>query len=725
MLPGQRAQSQGHMTDGRIDQAPRSASAHCAQPALASFAGALAAQRDRLPLWLPVGAGIGIVGYFALAFEPPWWAGLLAALTAGLLYAANRDRTAAVALLAAALGFSAAQFATARVAAPMLDSRVGPAWIEGRVVGQTLTPNGVRVVLADPAIDGLAAERTPARVRVRLLAGSEPVATGARLGVRAILNPPSRPAVPGGFDFRRHAFFQGIGGVGFAVGHPQLPDAAQAPGTALWLETVRRGIAGRIWETLDGDRAAVATALLTGDRGAIRDEVHDAIRESGLAHLLAISGLHLGLVAGLIFFGVRAVLALVPTLALDHPIKKWAALVALAGGFAYMFVVGATVPTQRAFVMVGLVLVAVLADRTAISMRLAAWAAALVLAVSPYSLLGPSFQMSFAAVIALIAGYEALRGRLVEWRHRAGPLGMAALYFSGILLSTAIASTATAPFAVFHFQQIATYGLVTNLLAVPLTALWIMPWGLAAYLLMPLGLESLALVPMGWGISLLLAIAEAAAGWPNAVLRLASPPGWALGIAATGGLWLCLWQTRLRLWGVAGLAVGMIALAWPRPGPDILISEDGRLMAVRAADGGLAVSNLRGERFTREIWLRADGRADARPWPATGTSEDGRLSCDPLACLYRRDGRVVALIRDPRALAEDCVVADIVVAAIPVPRACRDRAAADRFDVWRHGAHAITLTPGGYNVERVADALGLRPWTLDRRPDWERADAPE
>ncbi len=684
---------------------------------------ALSAERERWPLWIPVGAGIGILGYFSLPTEPARWSGAMAIVGALAAYAFSRGRTGAavaVAVLAIALGFSAAQLGTARVDGPMLESRVGPAWVEGRVVGQTLTPNGVRLVLADPAVDRLAAAETPSRVRVRLLPGSDPVATGARIGVRAVLNPPSRPVIPGGFDFRRHAFFQGIGGVGYAVGHPRLADGDSSR-TGLWLESLRRGIAARIWETLDGDRAAIATALMTGDRGAIRGEIHDAIRDAGLAHLLAISGLHLGLVAGLVFFAVRAGLALVPSLALEYPIKKWAAIAALAGGFAYMFIVGATVPTQRAFVMAGLVLVAVLVDRTAISMRLAAWAAALVLAVSPYSLLGPSFQMSFAAVIALIAGYEALRHRLAEWRSRAGPVRLAALYFGGVLLSTAIASTATAPFALYHFQQIASYGLITNLLAVPLTALWIMPFGLAAYLLMPLGLDFLALIPMGWGISALLAIAEAASGWPHAALRIAASPDWALALAVTGGLWLCLWNGRWRYWGIVGILAGQAGLVWPKPGPDVLVSEDGQLMAVRTAEGGLALSGWRRDRFTRDIWLRADGRAGAQAWPQEGTSEDGTLSCDLLGCLYRRDGIVIALVRDPRALAEDCVAADIVFAAVPVPRSCGAETIIDRFDVWRHGAHAISLTPDGPAVDRVADGTGLRPWTLDRRPEWERA----
>ena len=227
---------------------------------------------------------------------------------------------------------------------------------------------------------------------------------------------------------------------------------------------------------------------------------------------------------------------------------------------------------------------------------------------------------------------------------------------------------------------------------------------------------------MGWGISALLGIAEAAAGWPHAVLRVAAPSGWAMGLAALGGLWLCLWRGRWRRWGIVGIAAGLIGLVWPHPGPDILISEDGRLMAVRAADGGLAMSSMRTDRFTRDIWLRADGRPDARQWPSAEDGEEGSLTCDPLACLYRREGLVVALIRDERALGEDCAIADIIVASVPVPRFCRAGIIVDRFDVWRHGAHAITLSGTASSIDRASDGRGGRPWQLDRRPSWERTE---
>ena len=422
------------MADSRVWTPPRSDAAPPVRIVLAGVAGAVMAERDRWPLWLPVAAGVGILVYFALPYEPERWLGPASAIAFAIAVVIARGRPVApialAAILAASLGFAAAQAGTARYAAPMLDGRVGPAWVEGRVVGQSVLPQGVRVVLADLSIDRLAPERTPRQVRIRLLSGSEPLATGTRIGVRAILNPPSRPVLPGGFDFRRHAFFQGIGGIGFAVGHPSLLDGGGIS-RMLPLESGRRAIADRIRSALDGDRSAIATALLTGDRGAIRPEIHKSIREAGLAHLLAISGLHLGLVAGLIFFAVRAALALVPSLALDRPIKKWAAVAALFGAFAYMLSSDRPCRPSAPSSWSGWCWWPSWSIGSPISMRLAAWAAALVLAIAPYSLLGPSFQMSFAAVIALIAGYEALRHRLAEWRRRAGPVGMAAYTWPG------------------------------------------------------------------------------------------------------------------------------------------------------------------------------------------------------------------------------------------------------------------------------------------------------
>jgi competence protein ComEC len=691
-----------------------------------------AGERDRWVLWLPVGVGAGVAGYFSLTVEPPPWLGV-AIFGMALVFAVLAARPSAtwwsggvivtLALGSLAGGFAVAQWRSHWLAAPTLSGKLGPSELCGQVTWIERLPTGVRWVLGQPRVADLEPGETPARVRIRLSrrqAGT--AAIGDWVAVRAVLRPPPAPAAPGAFDFQRHAYFRQLGGVGYAVGRARSiaapPDAPSGAitGWRLGLAARRTAIADRVRASIDGPAGPVAAALMTGDRGAIPREVLAAMRDSGLAHLLAISGLHIGLVAAILFFGVRGALALAAPVALRHPIKKWAALAALAGAFAYLLVSGATVPTQRAFLMTGIVLVAVLVDRTAISMRLVAWAALAVLLVAPESLLGPSFQMSFAAVAALVAAYEGLRGRFLVWRTEAGPARRLALYLAGVGLTTIIAMAATAPFAVYHFNRIADYGLVANLVAVPLTAFWIMPWALAAFCLMPLGLDALALAPMGWGVEVVIATARTVAGWPGAVRLIPAMPAAGLALIVLGGLWLCLWRGRWRLYGLVLVVIGLASPAITRP-PDILVAGDGKLLAVRAADGSLAFSSGRAGRLAGEMWLRRAGQSERRLWPRRDASADGALSCDNLGCLYRAGERRVALVLDPRALAEDCRAADLVISVEPVGRGCRRAVPAiDRFDLWREGAHAVWLAADREpRIESVADWRGTRPWVPPRR----------
>jgi len=357
--------------------------------------------------------------------------------------------------------------------------------------------------------------------------------------LRAVLQPPAEPAAPGALDFARQAYFQRLGAVGYVFGRAEVlaPADHQLP-FGLWLHRLREAMAARILEALPGESGAVAAALMTGVRGAIPEEVMATMHDSGLAHLLAISGLHMGLVVGLLFFALRAGMALVPGLALRRPIKKWVAVGAILGALGYLLLTGATVPTQPAFVMVSLVLVAVMLDRRGLSLRLVAWAAVFVLAAAPESLLSASFQMSFAAVIALITGYEvtAERGLAALGERRLAVRVVA--YLAGVAVTSLIAGLATAPFALYHFNRIAWYGLLANLVAVPLTAFWIMPWALVAFALMPFGAEALALAPMGWGIDLLLAVARDVAALPSAVSLVPAtprPPAWSSSRSAGSG----------------------------------------------------------------------------------------------------------------------------------------------------------------------------------------------
>jgi competence protein ComEC len=698
-------------------------------PLLAALQGQMAADSERWVLWLPVLFGLGIAIYFALAVEPPLWAGWGGSILAAVLARVLRGRPAgfALALGAAAVsaGFAVAGLRTELVAAPRLTDGIGPTHVTGRLALVESLEKGSRVVLERLQISGLGPERMPERVRLTLRGKQPDFTAGDWIRVKAVLSPPRAPNAPGAFDFQRMAYFQGLGGLGYAVGTAEVV-AGRAEGGVHGLVALADGIAdlrhritARILAVLEGPTGAIAAALMSGERGAIPEPLNDAMRDAGIYHLLSISGLHIGLVAGLLFVGLRGALALVPALALRHPIKKWAAVAAILGALFYSLLAGATVPTVRSFLMVLVVLVAVLFDRRALSMRLVAWAAFAILLFQPESLLSASFQMSFGAVVALIAAYEALADR----RRRAGrevPSWTWRLlaYPGGILLTTVIATLATTPIGVHHFNRLALYGLAGNLIAVPVTSFWIMPWAILAFLLMPFGLEDWALVPMGWGVDLVIRSAEWVAAWPGAALTLPSMPMAALAAMTLGGLWLCLWKRPIRWAGLAGVAAG-VAVAMLARQPDVLVDGRGRLLAVRTADGGLAVSSHTLARFEREVWVRQAGLEEDTPWEeAEGEGEEGRLRCDSLGCILHVGGRTIALVKDAAALLEDCRLADAIVSLVPVRRECpAAQAVVDRFDLWREGAHALRVEGDGrIRVESVNGLRGRRPWVI-RPPD--------
>lgn len=326
------------------------------------------------------------------------------------------------------------------------------------------------------------------------------------------------------------------------------------------------------------------------------------------------------------------------------------------------------------------------------------------------------FQMSFAAVVALVAAYELLREPLAGWGRNAGLARKVVLYLAGIALSSLVAGIATTPYALYHFDRFSTYSLAANLIAVPITGLWIMPWAVVSFGLMPFGLERFGLIPMGWGVDWMLQVGRTVSHWPGAAVSLPAMPTIGLLAVSAGGIWLCLWQAKWRLLGVPVIAAGL-ATTWLVPRPDILVSDDAGYMAVRAEGGGMWVSSARGN-FTTDTWLRPDGLEQGQRWPAIGSaSGDGRLRCDRWGCLYRADGRVVALVQEEEALAEDCRTADVVIAAVAVFVPCPAKVVIDRLDVWREGAHAVWLHDDGeIRVESVADTRGQRPWVLRRPP---------
>ncbi len=682
--------------------------------------------RELWVVWCPVGLAVGIGVYFSLMSEPPLWLGPVVMTGALVGWLASRRwptprlrrmTPALVVVITIGAGFTAAQVRTATLSNPVLSERIGPTTAVGRVERVEIFANGLRLRLSGVRLSGLGPQQTPDTVTVRLRGIQPVVEAGNWVKVRAVVSPPSPPVAPGAFDFQRNAFFKGIGGVGFGIGKLSLLSSredADFESPRYAAARFRTALTQRIVDAVPRPVGGVAAALMTGERGAVPEASLTAMRDSGLAHLLAISGLHIGLVAGLLFAGLRMALALTPTLALRYPIKKWAAAAAILGAFAYAVIAGATVPTQRAFLMIGLALLAVMLDRRGLSMRSVAWAAAIILLFRPESLVGPSFQMSFAAVVALVATYEAYA------RHRARPsieggdgwVSKILRYLFGVALTSLVAGAATAPFAIYHFHRFADYGLAANLLAVPITALWVMPWAIGAFLAMPFGLEALPLTAMGWGIAAVLRVAETVASWPGAVTLVPATSVGGLIVVALGGLWLCLWRDRRRFIGIVAIAAGLSTVAMTNP-PQILIEGNGKLQAILVDDGGLLVSDARPARFARKTWSRLAGTDQGvRRWPASGSSRDGHLTCDINGCLYRHNGQIVALTRGDGALSEDCWRADAVISMAPIRAKCPATVVIDRFDLWRKGAHALWLEGDLINVETVNGERGRRPWVI-------------
>ncbi len=679
----------------------------------------LATERSRWVLWLPVGIGAGIGLYFALPAEPPAWPAPIAVAAAipAAVAAARRGRAgafaAALVLATVAAGFALADARTALVDAPVLAREIAYAEVAGRVAAITPRNGGARTrLLLDRVIlSGRPPAETPRRVRLTLGRGTAPPPLGALVRLGAGLYPPPAPAAPGAYDFRRTAYFARIGAVGYARSRITVLDPAPA-GLAGWigrgLGALRHTIETGIRTAIAPPVAGIAITLMTGERAALDPDLRDAFRASGLAHLLAISGLHITLIAGLAFFVSRWLLASRPRLALTQPIKKWAALIGVVAAAGYMLLVGARVPTLRAVLMATLAMVAILADRNPLSLRLVATAALIILVTTPDTLLTASFQMSFAAVVALIAAYESFERPLRRLSTQAGPLLVAALYLGGLVLTSAVATLATLPFTLIHFQQIALYGIAANMLAVPLTAYWIMPCALAAYAAWPLGLAPPILEAMELGLTLLAKIATTTAALPGAVLRAPAPGDLTLPLCALGGLWLCIWTTGWRLLGlvplIGGLALGLTA----RP-PDILVSRDAQQIAVRTATGGLSFNTgAAATDFTGEVWLRRAGRAAADPaWPPYGRSPDGRLACDPHGCRYHAHDTTVALVKSVEALAEDCRRHRIVISLVAAGRTCTPPHLIDYWDLRNKGAHAIWLDD---TEPRIQVAKSARPW---------------
>lgn len=717
-----------------------------------SLAEAVAQQRDNAFLYVPLCFALGIAVYFSLYREPSldisFYVFLISLCAWAGIFAVKRDfkrdfsailRPLLFAVLLFTFGFYWAGYSTAQLHTMMLTKK-DIAEIEGRIenisfVNETLS----KVIIGDIYIEGKSPARTPQRIKLRSYHFSRSMVVGSKIKVLAALTPPARPIMPHGFDFQRHSYFDGIGAIGYTLGKVQiLSPPKDNISVGRFFGTLRQGINARIDKVLDTHNAALVKALITGDRGGISKNDYDALRVAGLAHLLAISGLHIGLVSGFVFFFLRFGLCLFPYIALHYPIKKIAAFVALWAALFYMLLAGATIPTQRAALMSCLFFTAIILDRRAVSLRLVALAAFVVLLIKPYSLLSPSFQLSFAAVTALVSFYEwRVRQRITKqlrfmkeerealppsmlfenWRHKfwAKPF----IYIVGIMLTSLIAGLATSLFSIYHFGQYNPYGLLGNVLALPVVSLFVMPFAVIALVLWPFAwLSSAALYAMGWGLNWVMFVAYGIRSYPYSSAALAQMPFAVFICLVLAFIALTLMRGRMR----GGLSIVFVLVAL------VLFSlQKDRLLGV-VDESAQSVVLYENNQITlygveKPSAFVTDQIAEFYGLPEDSISYDNRAVkgqyCAAQYCLLNVKGQKIALVFDMALYHKFCAREDIAI--LIVSEGVSYNQECDReglitlnfFDMWRYGSYAVFWDSKTKNlhVKSVEGARGIRPWT--------------
>ncbi|MDX2113203.1 MAG: ComEC/Rec2 family competence protein [Alphaproteobacteria bacterium] len=668
-------------------------------------------ERERLPLWIPVMLGAGMALYFSLLFEPPSWPALtllaLFVLAGCLLRRHLLARVLCIALALLAGGFALAQFRTQLVSTPVLYGELFYKTVEARVDDIHLREKARRLVLTDAAIEGLPTQRTPQRLSITLKKDAPDVRIGDRVRVKAMLFAPPAPAMPGGYDYTRALYFQGIGAVGFSPSEIEILEKGAPRQFEEALNTLRLVLAERISAPLSKENAPVATSIMVGEQSAVSEEVSEAMRDAGIYHVLSISGLHMTLAAGLLYFTARLLLALYPPLALRWPVKKIAACIGLTGAFAYLLLAGYPVPAVRSFIMVACVMLAILCDRRGISLYSLAWAATLILLWQPEAVVSASFQLSFAATLGIVALYERFSHSFAAWGE--GLVRRVWLYFVAAMMTSLVATLMTAPLVIHHFNRFTALGIIANMLLMPLISFWIMPVAVVALIAMPFGLELWPLKLLDSGLSLMVEGARWFAGFSASNILLPSLSSWGFALTIIGGLWLCLWKTNLRFFSLPIIFIGIATIALQQP-YDLLISDDGSKAALRQEDGRWLFLRGTPESFDGAQWLRAHAEADAQL-----AKDSPQASCDRTRCIISAYGRKIVIGKSKKRRDALCDgSADILIsdAYLSMEECDHIEHVFDKRKLNQTGAVGIRFSGEKMEVVTASELRGARPWVM-------------
>jgi competence protein ComEC len=679
-----------------------------------TIASNLLTERDRWFLWVPVFFASGIGFYFLIntVLWFSWSLGITVVL--GLLLAIVRHRSENMfhhliitAFFCLVAGYTYVQGYTQLLATPILSKEMTARTMMGKIERIERRPGNTRITLDEVDIQTWRKDKDltlPKKVRITFRGKLQPAkdaAVGDQVKLKAVLMPPSGPAAPGAYNFRRKAYYEGIGAVGYGITQPEIIDK----GGWQWLVPIRSDINEMLRYQIPGVEGAIGAALVTGDRSGIPDELRQEFADAGIAHILAISGLHLTIIAGFVFFLMRRGMCCVPQIALRYDTKKAAAIGSIIFTTFYLALCWGAIPALRAYIMTILIMLAVLLERSPFSMRNVAIAAMIVMMVSPEAVIGPSFQLSFAAVIGLIAAYERGQNWFKKFAWRDRWWYRPAVYVLGVMITTIIATLATTPFSLYTFNRFPIHGMWGNLTGIPLASFWVMPALFLYLILQPFHLDGFILPVLTKGLALMVETAQTIAHWPNAVIHVPDMGVLAVLFITAGGLWLCLWRRRWRFYGLGSAVIGLV-VAFFHPRPDVWVEQQGRLVGLQMDDGTFYVTSKRAGKFAHDMWLQKAGIKNSRNLKDASPYV---VHCKDETCTYEKNGtRLTFSAHHKFWTPPKC--GDITINLAKEPVKCEQGIVISSKELSENGSYAIWLDKGKIELSSAGETDKGRPW---------------
>ncbi|WP_353274515.1 ComEC/Rec2 family competence protein [Wolbachia endosymbiont (group B) of Hofmannophila pseudospretella] len=655
-------------------------------------------EKYNLILWFPVFQCAGILTYFSLNFEPScaFTISIFLLLSPILILIAILYRKYAIlciSLIAVLIGFTASKFRTDSVNTHILDKERYVKDIVATVKDINNKGSYEQFLLYE--IKNTKFKLDNIRISVRTKA-EEGIKIGDQVKLSAKLFPPKIAPSEYAYDFARIAYYQKISATGFATSKIVLYKKAEARKFQEYIESFRQYIYENLQQNTKKPHADIISALLIGKKDGIDQKTMNAIRDSGIAHLFAISGLHLSFVAGLFFIVFRNLFAISETLTLKYNTKKISAFFTILPTTFYLLITGMQISAQRAYIMVILVLVAIIIERKYRGLIAIAFAASVILIVEPEAILKPGFQMSFSAVLALIASYQINANKLFKIK--------IIKYFVSIMISSVIASLATVPYTIYNFNYCSISGIITNLIAIPIVTLIIIPLGIIYVLLIPLGIEWIIAPFIERPIDSILCITNAIASLQYLVIPTRTFPGSSIIIITLGLLWLCLWERNWRFFGIFFIVLGIFSSAMYRT-PDILVSIDN--LAVKEDDSLLYSLTRKNRNFVVKTWAKQNGQNQILNHTKFSNSNK-RLKCNDYDCIYNKgNNKSVLLAYKKEDIVESCNNVDLVIQLSKFNYPACNTKTIKYADLEAYGTHSVWLTDSGIKVSKVRSN---RPW---------------